>query len=1520
MKHKKQLFMILIIVFLLVGLGTLAASEVTKNDTSTTKNADKNTKISTENNIKDTTKTQPTQEKQIQKTQKLNKKQDSPINVNNYNDLERELGSGSGTKILNINENITLGGNPTLSGSITNLIINGNQKTINGNGTQQFLTINSEQTVTINNLTITNCNASTGGAIYNDGGTLNINNSNLTQNNANLGGAILNRGNLTITNSNLQYNNADTENGGAIWNSGTLNITHSNLTHNTAEGVNAGYGGAIYNVDISSITDTNLQYNNANRGGAIHNGGTLNITHSNLTHNTAKENGGAIHINSKGILNICGSDINNNTAPNGGAIYNYASNVTIYESTLNNNQGSGCGGAIYDYTGPHWNTKIIMFNSNFTENKAVNGTVLYNHGGNGNYTITYNLFKNNTASSDKETLTLGPINDRGRTVEQNTYDNTDINLTKINLTTQKIKYHYDEDIILNYTVDLAIPEYYDADILDKINKTLYINGQKNITTKYENYTLSGLEHGEYEVYYTTCNQQSNTVTFKVIGDAEVNVTNYTQLVQAIENATREEYNIYKINLQPGDYNATTSINWENSATKKIIINGNNNTLNGQNTYQFIKINSGHNLTLENITITNYTSGDGGSIYNQGILTITDATFTNNQANRYGGAIYNNYGTLTVTDSTFTNNQANANGGAISNYGGTININKSTLENNTANQRGGAIHNNQGNLNVYYSRFKANNGSWYGGVISDWTSIYIDRKVTLFNSNFTENTAGNGAVIYNNGNQGQYNITHNRFQNNTADDKETLNLGLKNKPRIVEHNTYDTTDISLKTINLTIKDERTSYMYGEEIILNYTIELENSDNYDEDLPEKLEDITIYINGEKNITTKYENYTLSGLEPGEYEVYYTTCNQQSNTVTFKVICDSQITTPEDSYEYYEGINNKIPLLITDASGQKGNITITVKDQDEYKLLSAYYNIGNNYQLPTELLASTLKNLYNPLSDSYTINLTYSSDYANPSSTEFTLNITKQRNTTITYDILNNTEKNVQINITVQDAVYKTPIADATIQITGDINTDTTSGILTDNTLTPGDYTINVKYPETEDYKASQTTIDFTVGIDKDKKIAELEEQVENLTEKLDEAQDNIENLTNQLEQAKEEIETLNNNITNLTTQLEDAENKISTLNNSIEDITQQLEQARQEIETLNNTNNNLTTQLNDTTQQLETAKDQINNLTQQLDETQQTIETLNNTIKELTKPPLNTTITINPIKSSIGSITKITANIQDENGEKVTGGKAIFKINGITLKDENSNTIYAQVKDGIASINYKVQNTWIKNTTYIEAVYSGTENYTSSRTKQNGILNITKGKATITLDPTATTAKAGQTITLRAKVLDANGDRINNDKVIFKLNGITLKDQKGNTLYAQVIDGEAILNYTIPATYSAKTYTLTAVIGGNYYQRTETNGTLTLEKKAALITPDSISTKNKKTTVKATITDETGQPLATTTKLAFKVNGKTINNANSKNGKIDLSFTTTLRPGLYELLIISGENGVYKTGKVTTVLKI
>ena len=87
-----------------------------------------------------------------------------------------------------------------------------------------------------------------------------------------------------------------------------------------------------------------------------------------------------------------------------------------------------------------------------------------------------------------------------------------------------------------------------------------------------------------------------------------------------------------------------------------------------------------------------------------------------------------------------------------------------------------------------------------------------------------------------------------------------------------------------------------------MVLNFSIELEHPDNYDEDILDNLADITLYINGVENVTTGYANYTLSDLKAGKYEVNYTSCGSTSNSVNFIVIGDSKISADKLSYDYY------------------------------------------------------------------------------------------------------------------------------------------------------------------------------------------------------------------------------------------------------------------------------------------------------------------------------------------------------------------------------------------------------------------------------------------------------------------------------------------------------------------------------------------------------------------------------------------------------------------------------------------
>jgi predicted outer membrane repeat protein len=211
--------------------------------------------------------------------------------------------------------------------------------------------ISSSDTVTLNNFTILNGNASFfyGGAIYKTtSNTLNINN--------------------------LAFNNnSASSNGGAIYNSeGTINIINSTFNNNNSVFSD---GGAIYNSD-----------------------GTINITNSNFNNNSAFSDGGAIYT-SDGIINTTNSIFSNNTVTNnGGAIYNSSGTLTINNSTLSGNSSTLDGGAIY-HQGLN-NSTVFVNNSTFSGNTAISGGAIYHQGlNNSTVFVSNSTFSGNTANS-----------------------------------------------------------------------------------------------------------------------------------------------------------------------------------------------------------------------------------------------------------------------------------------------------------------------------------------------------------------------------------------------------------------------------------------------------------------------------------------------------------------------------------------------------------------------------------------------------------------------------------------------------------------------------------------------------------------------------------------------------------------------------------------------------------------------------------------------------------------------------------------------------------------------------------------------------------------------------------------------------------------------------------------------------------------------------------------------------------------------------------------------------------------
>ena len=121
-----------------------------------------------------------------------------------------------------------------------------------------------------------------------------------------------------------------------------------------------------------------------------------------------------------------------------------------------------------------------------------------------------------------------------------------------------------------------------------------------------------------------------------------------------------------------------------------------------------------------------------------------------------------------------------------------------------------------------------------------------------------------------------------------------------------------------------------------------------------------------------------------------------------------------------------------------------------------------------------------------------------------------------------------------------------------------------------------------------------------------------------------------------------------------------------------------------------------------------------------------------------------------------------------------------------------------------------------------MYSGStqcEKLTSEKTE----INIEK--ATPTLTTSNITAAAGETITLTATITD-NDKVINNGKIVFKINGKTVKDANGKVIYAKVVNNQVSVEYTLPADMKAKDYNITATFISSDYERIEDTKTLTV----------------------------------------------------------------------------------------------
>ncbi len=342
--------------------------------------------------------------------------------------------SGSGTITFNC------GGATTIIFTASKIISNaavtingGNSITLSGGNMVRPFYVDSNATLTLQNITLTNSldNTYGGGAILSLG---ELTLSNTTIRNSNVdpthsGGAIMSLGPVTMSNSliennsggsvgglflfgeaadatitNSTFRNNDTTNdtyglGGAIttWDGADLIVRGSTFTENEAQ-----YGGAIYNesahttilIEQNSVLHGNLAFFDG--GGIYSSAGEIALNQVTLTENVAGDRGGGLYVVNGSEANLFNVILQANRAGlAGGGIRINSSSLSLTNVTLWENRANIIGGGISNYRG-----SVSFINGTVSNNVASafgSGGGIYNY--EGNMVLTHVTFSGNSAAN-----------------------------------------------------------------------------------------------------------------------------------------------------------------------------------------------------------------------------------------------------------------------------------------------------------------------------------------------------------------------------------------------------------------------------------------------------------------------------------------------------------------------------------------------------------------------------------------------------------------------------------------------------------------------------------------------------------------------------------------------------------------------------------------------------------------------------------------------------------------------------------------------------------------------------------------------------------------------------------------------------------------------------------------------------------------------------------------------------------------------------------------------------------------
>ena len=598
-------------------------------------------------------------------------------------------------------------------------------------------------------------NANNLGRIFNVTSTadkLNIYNANLINGNADIGGAIYNTGSVYAYNTNFINNTAATM-GGAVFNNGTLTIQkcivdNNDITKRTSSDSEDYGGAAIYNwydstlfIKNSTISNNLKNYKNGDYVvGAVTSLGKTIISQNSYFVNNSGRWGGAITTSGSSLpgkkvneLSISDSTFSKNGGLYGAGIFIQGSKFSITSCVFDSNTASGKGnmtpndnnGAAIEVTNTDKAITGTIYKSTFTNNKAQYGGAIDICAG--TIKITNSKFINNSADVEGGAIDINTLNDN----------------LKVTISGSKF---------INNSAPLG------GAILNI--KDLTVKGSTFINNT-PNTIFNGVGAG---------------------GNLNLNIRTFTDLQNAIGLVTGTltlNQNVALTTKEAADFTNGITIN------KDITIDGKGHTIDAKNLGRIFSIGEGFTVTLTNATLINGKATEGGAIYNDGSLTLSDVKLSDNAADSYGGAVFNN-GHLVVGNSVFDSNDIVNRGSASVDYGGaaiynwydgTLTVSGSNFTNNIKNYKNGdrlvgAIAT-IGDATISDSYFVNNAGRWGGAITTSGALIAGDdvNTLTVSGSTFKENGGLYGAGIFVWGSD--FTVSDCVFDKNTASGKGNM---------------------------------------------------------------------------------------------------------------------------------------------------------------------------------------------------------------------------------------------------------------------------------------------------------------------------------------------------------------------------------------------------------------------------------------------------------------------------------------------------------------------------------------------------------------------------------------------------------------------------------------------------------------------------------------------------------------------------------------------------------------------------